>query len=161
MLSKERLGTYLNDHLAGATAGGELAQKISDDNSGTDLGVFLAELASEIEQDRRTLEDLMTRLGIEKSPVKAAAGWIFEKFSRMKLSDALTGSADLKHLLEFETLSLGIEGKLVMWRALQQVSDQDTELATADLGGLMKRAEGQRAALEERRLQAATAALTG
>lgn len=161
MLSKELLATYLNDHLAGATAGGELAQKISADHSGTQLGVFLAELASDIEQDRAALEDVMTRLGIEKNPIKTAAGWIFEKFSRVKLSDALTGSADLKHLLEFETMSLGIEGKLVMWRALQQVSDEDTELATTDLDALAKRAEGQRAALEEYRLQAAKAALTG
>lgn len=161
MLSKERLGTYLNDHLAGATAGGELAQKISDDNSGTQLGGFLTELAGDIEQDRVALEDVMTRLGIEKNPIKTAAGWIFEKLSRVKLSDALTGSTDLKHLLEFETLSLGIEGKLVMWRALHEVSDQDAVLASADLAGLAKRAEDQRAALEEYRLHAAKAALTG
>lgn len=161
MTSNELLATYLNDHLAGATAGGELTRKISSENSGTELGVFLAELANDVEQDRGTLEDLMDRLGIEKDPVKTAAGWIFEKFSRLKFSDTRTGSTDLKHLLEFETLSLGIEGKLVMWRALRQVRDQNTELAATDLDGLAKRAEGQRAALEEYRLQAATAALQG
>ncbi|MGH3911909.1 MAG: hypothetical protein ACRDTC_00640 [Pseudonocardiaceae bacterium] len=159
MSSNKLLATYLNDHLAGANAGSELAQKISSENSGTSLGAFLAELASDIEQDRTTLEGVMERLGIEKDPVKTAAGWIFEKFSRLKLSDALTGSNDLKHLLEFETLSLGIEGKRIMWAALRQVSDQHAELSGTDLDGLVKRAEGQRAALEEHRLQAATAAL--
>ncbi|MGH8573937.1 MAG: hypothetical protein ACREX8_15390, partial [Gammaproteobacteria bacterium] len=114
MPANELLGTYLNDHLAGATAGSELAQKLSSENEGTPYGSFLAELAREIEQDRITLENLIERLGIEKNPVKAAAGWIMEKFSRLKLSEALTGSGDLKHLLEFETLSLGIEGKVVM-----------------------------------------------
>lgn len=160
MLSKELLGTYLNDHLAGAQAGSELAQKISSENSGTELGVFLAELANDIEQDRGTLEDLMGRLGIDKDPVKTATGWIIEKFTRLKLSDTLTGSTDLKHLLEFETLSLGIEGKLAMWRSLQKIKDNDAELAAVDLEGLVKRAEGQRAALEEHRMQAVTGALT-
>lgn len=159
MSSNKLLATYLNDHLAGANAGGELAQKVSTENSGTSLGVFLAELASDIEQDRVTLEGLMDRLGIEKDPIKTAAGWVFEKFSRLKLSDALTGSNDLKHLLEFETLSLGIEGKLEMWRSLQQVSDQYAELGQVDLQSLIERAEGQRASLEEHRLTAARAAL--
>lgn len=160
MLSKQLLGIYLNDHLAGAYAGGELAQKISTENSGTPLGVFLAELARDIEQDRTTLEGLMERLEIEKDPVKKATGWIIEKFSRLSLSDHFTKSPNLKHLLEFETLSLGIEGKLSMWRALKQVSDRETELASVDLDGLTKRAEGQRAALEEQRLQVVTGALT-
>lgn len=161
MISKELLGIYLNDHLAGAHAGGELAQKVSSENSGTPLGVFLAELSRDIEQDRTTLENLMERLEIEKDPVKRATGWIIEKFSRLSLSDHFTKSADLKHLLEFETLSLGIEGKLSMWRALKQVSDRDPELTSVDLDGLAKRAEGQRATLEEHRMQVVAGALTG
>lgn len=161
MSSKELLGTYLNDHFAGASAGSALAQKISSENAGTEYGSFLSELAREVEQDRATLEDLINKLGIEKNPIKEATGWILEKVSRIKLSDTLTGSGDLKRLLEFETLSLGIEGKLVMWRSLKEVSDSYPELASADLDSLMKRAENQRATLEEYRLQVARRALAG
>jgi hypothetical protein len=161
MASTELLGTYLNDHLAGASAGSELARKMSSENTGTPLGNYLAELARDIEQDRATLEDLMERLGIEKSPVKEAAGWFLEKLSRLKLSDSLTGSADLKLLLEFESLSLGVEGKLAMWRALQEVSTVFPELAATDLTGLAKRAEDQRATIEEQRLEVAGRALGG
>lgn len=159
MPSNKPLGTYLNDHLAGATAGSELAQKLSSEYASTTHGDFLSELARDIQQDHATLEGVIDRLGIEKDPVKDAAGWVMEKLSRIKLSGTLTGDVDLKRLLEFETLSLGIEGKREMWRALKEVSDDYAELAAADLDGLAKRAENQRATLEEHRLQAAKGAL--
>ncbi|MGH3755982.1 MAG: hypothetical protein ACRDRP_25540 [Pseudonocardiaceae bacterium] len=161
MASAKGLATYLNDHLAGAAAGSELASKISSECAGTRFGPFLAELAREIEQDKVTLEGLMERLGIQQSPVKQAAGWIVEKVTRLKLSETMTGDQDLKRLLEFETLSLGIEGKLSMWHALIEVSDSYAELAAIDLARLAKRAESQRSDLEDHRLQIANAALTG
>ncbi len=159
MASLELLGTYLNEHLAGASTGTELANKISQENVGTSYGSFLAELATEIDRDRTTLAELMERLGIERSTVKQTAGWMAEKLTRVRFSETLTGSADLKRLMEFETLSLGIEGKLAMWRSLRQVSDRYQELAAMDLEALAKRAEGQRFRLEEHRLDAASKAL--
>jgi hypothetical protein len=161
MASTELLRTYLNDHLAGAAAGSELAKKISAEHQGTSTGEFLAELAQDIEQDRVTLAELADRLGVEKDPVKEAAGWFMEKFSRVKLSDRFTGSAELKLLLEFETLSLGIEGKLALWRSLQQVSDRHPELDDTELDSLVKRAQDQRSRLEEHRLETAKRALAG
>jgi hypothetical protein len=161
MASAKGLETYLNDHLAGSVTGSELANKISSEYADTSFGPFLAELAREIEQDKVTLEGLMERLGIQRSPIKQAAGWIGEKVSRLKLSEMMTGDQDLKRLLEFETLSLGIEGKLSMWRALIEVSDSYPELAAIDLARLAKRAESQRSSLETHRLQVASEALTG
>ncbi len=161
MISSELLGIYLNDHLAGSSSGVELAKKISEENSGTRYGSFLAELAREIDQDRATLVELMERLNIERSGVKQAAGWITEKLTRVKFSDRLTGSADLKRLLEFETLSLGIEGKQALWRSLRQVSDRYPELAATDFDALAKRADDQRARLEEHRRDVASRALGG
>lgn len=159
MPSNKLLGTYLNDHLAGATAGVELAEKLSSEYASTTHGSFLSELARDIKQDHVTLEGVIDRLGIEKDPIKDTAGWVMEKISRIKLSDTLTGDADLKRLLEFETLSIGIEGKRLMWRALKEVSDDYAELAAADLDGLVKRAESQRATLEEHRQQVVKGAL--
>jgi hypothetical protein len=159
MASSELLGTYLNDHLAGASSGTELAKKLSEENTGTSYGSFLTELATEIERDRTTLVDLMQRLSIDRSTVKQTAGWIGEKLTRVRFSETLTGSADLKRLMEFETLSMGIGGKLAMWRSLRQVSDRYPALAEMDLDALAKRAEGQRSRLEEHRLDAASKAL--
>lgn len=155
----ELLGIYLNDHLAGSSTGAELAKKISEENAGTRYGSVLAELATEIEQDRATLAELMERLNIERSAVKQAAGWITEKLTRVKFSDSLTGSVDLKRLLEFETLLLGITGKQALWRALGQVSDRYPELTATDFDALAKRAEDQRSRLEQLRLDVASKAL--
>ena len=161
MASAQGLETYLNDHLAGAAAGSELASKISSEYAGTRLGPFLAELASDIEQDKVTLEELMERLGIQQSAIKQGASWIAEKVSRLKLSETMTGNQDLKRFLEVETLSLGLEGKLSLWRALIEIRDSYAELAATDLARLAKRAESQRSSLEDHRLQVANAALTG
>ena len=159
MASIEGLGIYLNDHLAGSVTGSELADKLTTAYTGSPAGSVLSELAEEVRQDRATLADLMDRLGIEKSPVKQAAGWIGEKLTRLKLSDAVISEKGLKQLLEFETLSLGIEGKLSLWRALREVRDLHPELAATDLDGLVKRGERQRARLEDPRLTAARRAL--
>jgi len=160
MADTELLGIYLNDHLAGSFAGTELANKISEQYADTEFGPLLAELAGEIEQDRGTLAELMTKLGIEQSAVKQAAGWITEKLTRVKLSDAMTGSTALKRLLECETLSLGIEGKHSMWLSLREVRDRYPALAATDLDALAKRAEDQRSRLEQCRLEAASKAFT-
>jgi hypothetical protein len=161
MASAQGLETYLNDHLAGAAGGSELASKISSEYAGTRFGPFLAELANDIEQDKATLEELMERLGIQQSVIKQGGSWIAAKISRLKLSDTVTGDQDLKRFLEFETLSLGVEGKLSLWRALIEIRDSHPELAATDLDRLAKRAESQRSILEDHRLQVANAALTG
>lgn len=154
------LATYLNDHLAGAATGSELANKISSEYAGTAFGPFLAELAREVAQDKETLEGLMRRLEIAQSPVKQTAGWVGEKLGRLKLSETMTGGQNLKCFLEFETLSLGIEGKLSMWRALIEISHSHTGLVTEELADLVQRAEKQRSGLEKYRLQLAGQALT-
>jgi hypothetical protein len=158
MPSKELLGTYLNDHLAGAAAGVELAEKLATANEGTPFGTAVAAVADEIKADRETLHGLMERLGIGRSPVKQATGWVFEKVTRLRLNRQLTGSDDLTRLLETETLSLGIEGKAAMWLALKDVGGLDAELGRADFDRLVFRARQQREALEPYRLEAAAGA---
>jgi hypothetical protein len=158
MPSKELLGTYLNDHLAGAAAGVELAEKLATANEGTPFGTAVAAVADEIKADRETLHGLMERLGIGRSPVKQATGWVFEKVTRLRLNRQLTGSDDLTRLLETETLSLGIEGKAAMWLALKDAGGLDAELGRADFDRLVFRARQQREALEPYRLEAAAGA---
>jgi hypothetical protein len=151
------LKTYLQDHMAGATAGVELAMKIAGEYREPPLGSFLEELARDISCDRDTLAGVLTSFDLKPDPVKQAVGWVGEKLSRLKLSDTI-GHPALKQLMEFEVLSLGIEGKLELWRALSGIADAHVELAELDLPGLIKRAEAQRAGLEEHRMEAAAAA---
>ncbi len=154
------LGVYLNDHLAGSAAGIELAEKLRDNNQGTELGTLMASLHRDLGQDRAALEELMDRLEVERHPVKEAAGWVLEKLSRLRLNPALTGSRELTRLLETEALSLGIEGKLAMWVALKDAVGDDERLAGTDFDRLIERARTQRQTLERHRVAAAARALS-
>ena len=161
MASDEALAAYLNDHLAGAAAGIELAEKLLDNNQGTELGQVMATLHADISEDRDALKELMRHLDLDRHPVKEAAGWMLEKVSRLRLNPAMTGSAELTRMQEAEALSLGIEGKLSMWLALKEAAATDRRLAVTDYDHLIERARGQRRALEPHRLAAAVASFTG
>jgi hypothetical protein len=160
MASDEALTAYLNDHLAGSAAGVELAEKLRDNNQGTELGRAMVALHHDISEDRDTLESLLGQLELDRHAVKEAAGWMLEKVSRLRLNPALTGSAELTRLMETEALSLGIEGKLAMWLALKEAAAADPRLAGTDYDRLIERARSQRGALEPHRLAAAAAALS-
>jgi hypothetical protein len=149
------LGIYLNDHLAGATGGVELARRARGANRGTPFEDPLRRLAGEIEEDRGDLVDVMRRLGVARDPLKVAFAWAAEKGGRLKLNGRLTGYSPLSRVLELELLSLGVEGKLAMWRVLASVAGEDERLAGVDLAALVRRAESQRRLLERERRRAA------
>jgi hypothetical protein len=160
MASDEALTAYLNDHLAGSAAGVELAEKLRDNNQGTELGRAMVALHHDISEDRDTLQSLLGQLELDRHAVKEAAGWMLEKVSRLRLNPALTGSAELTRLMETEALSLGIEGKLAMWLALKEAAATNPRLAGTDYDRLIERARSQRGALEPHRLAAAAAAFS-
>ena len=153
----KRLSIYLNDHLAGATIGVELARRARARNKGTPLGSHLERLASEIELDRETLVRLMAELGIRRNRLKAFGAWAVEKLGRLKLNGQLTGYSPLSRFIELESLYLGITGKRELWRALQRTCQND--VPGFDFDELGRRAERQAAAVEEHRLEAAPSAL--
>ena len=103
------LPIYLNDHLAGAVAAVQLARRAAGQNEGTEYGEALAGLAGEIDQDRRTLQDLLKRLGIRGDPVKLLSSVVAEKLGRFKLNGELLRYSPLSRLEEIELLMLGVE----------------------------------------------------
>ena len=159
-MADDLLGIYLNDHLGGSAAGSELAEKLRDNNQGTELGNLMAALHNDIEQDRASLEELMARLGIERQRVKQATGWVLEKLTRLRLNPALVGNADHTRMLETEALSLGIEGNLCMLLALREAAAGDPRLAGTDYDRMIERARSQRQALEPHRRAAALQAFS-
>lgn len=157
MSENSALHTYLNDHLAGAATGTEMARHLADTHEGSALGKVLAGLVDEIEEDRRTLEAIMDRVGTAPSPLKQAGGWLAEKMSRVKLGPVAAGPGDF---LAVETLSLGVEGKACLWKALKEVAPRHPGLSEFDFDDLVERAERQRSGLERERLTLAAEALT-
>jgi hypothetical protein len=144
MLDRKRLSIYLNDHLAGSTAGLELAKRTRGANQGTDYGEPLERIARQIEEDRDALIGLMESLEIKRDHLKVAAGWVAEKLGRLKPNGQLTGYSPLSRLIELEGLAVGITGKQSLWDALLEISDKDARLDAAQLRRLSTRAQEQR-----------------
>jgi hypothetical protein len=154
-VNEKQLRIYLQDHLAGATAGLELARRTRGANEGTEYGPPLARIADEIEADRRHLQGVLEEFGWGGDRLKNVAAWSLEKAGRLKLNGQLTGYSPLSRLVELEGLLTGITGKWGLWVALLQVAPGEPRLDAALLERLRDRAEAQRTTVEELREQAA------
>jgi hypothetical protein len=147
------LGIYLNDHLAGAAVGVELARRLRQSNQAEPaFGPTLAAICAEIEADRETLIALIERLGVRRDPVKPAAAWLGEKLGRLKLNGQLRGYSPLSRVVELEGLAVGIAGKLQLWRALERTHES---IEGFDFEQLAERAAAQRDLVEDLRVEAA------
>jgi hypothetical protein len=158
MATKELLATYLDDHLAGATAGVDLAHKLAEDTEGTPMGPPMKQLASDIEADKGQLEALIDALDLDQGTVKRAAAWMAEKASRLRLNQVSAGSGALALLFSMEMLSAGIEGKRSLWQTLEEVAGAEPAVARLDLAALVQRAQAQHDVLERYRRAIALAA---
>lgn len=151
------LTIYLNDHMAGSVVGVELAKRTAKSNAGTELSPLLGRLVGEIEADRDVLGDVMDAVGAERDSLKRAVAWAGEKAGRLKPNGQLTGYSSLSRVVELEGLSMGIEGKVLLWTALGQLGDP--RLAAFDFADLTARARRQREDLEPFRLAAVATAV--
>ncbi len=154
------LGIYLNDHLGGSTTGIELVSRIAKAHEGDEIGAVASRLTEEIRQDRETLLEFMRTLAVSTDQAKVAMGWISEKVGRLKLNGELREPSPLSPLIELEGLSMGIEGKRLLWVSLLQVDAVAERLGRERLQELIARAERQREELEPHRREAARRAFT-
>jgi len=154
----ELLAIYLNDHLAGATLGVELARRLQASNEDDPaFGPVLSEVCAEIEADRETLKAAMNQLGVGQSRLKPLAAVLGERLGRLKLNGRLWGYSPLSRLDELELLQVGVAGKRRLWRALEHT--HAGELSVLDLAALAERATEQLRRLEALHLKAAALAL--
>jgi hypothetical protein len=161
LLTTDKLAIYLNDHLAAATAAVALAQRAAASNRANSYGRALSALASEVEQDRDLLVEVMERLSIDRDRLKLTASWLAEKLGRLKLNGELVRYSPLSRLEELEILSLGVAGKLALWDALSRAHGRDPRLRGVDLDAAFARARSQRRRMERLRRRAASEALGG
>jgi hypothetical protein len=153
------LPIYLNDHLAGATLGVETARRAAGENEDGPLGERLAGLAQELEEDRAALRSMMDALGVRADVLKTAAAWAGEKAGRLKLNGQIRGYSPLSPLVEIEALLLGVNGKVSVWRTLQELAPHEPRLDAEALAELEARAVRQRDVLDELRREAGAHAL--
>lgn len=150
------LAIYLNDHLAGATGGVDLARRAAKALGSTAGGATLSEVADEIAADRDALLAMMKALDVPVRTYKVYLGWAAEKAGRLKLNGRLLSRSPLSSLVELEALTVGIQGKIAGWRTLRVVAEHDDRLNTLRLDELLSRAAAQCDVVEA--LRVATAA---
>lgn len=155
------LGIYLNDHLAGATGGAELARRAAGAHQGSAIGDDLTRLATEIAEDRGALLSMMTALGIPVRHYKTLAAWAAEKVGRLKLNGQVRGRSPLSSVVELEALRLAVEGKAAGWRTLRELAEHDGRLDAGRLDGLLARARQQASTLEQLRMSTAAGVFGG
>ena len=149
----ENLDTYLNDHVAGSVLALELLDHLIDLPEAPDRRL-LTQLRTEIQEDQDVLRQLIRSVGAKESTARKAAAWLTEKLGRAKLRIDESGSGELRLLEGLETLALGIQGKLALWRSLATLRDAVPPLKTLDLARLQSRALEQFERVDRLRLDA-------
>jgi len=102
----------------------------------------------------------MSKLGVDRDPLKVTLAWAGEKVGRLKFNGRLRGYAPLSRVLELEGLIAGVSGKLALWRAVKEIAPQEPRLDEEALDVLAERARRQLAGLREQHRRAAAAALS-
>ena len=133
-MTRHALEAYLADHFAGSVAGHDIAARAMPD------------LALEIEADQTVLEAVMDELGVRKPHTHRFAGWLASRAIKHKAPH---------DLVDLETLALGIAGKLLLWKALEQAQDSAPYLRVIDLNRLIDRATRQFDEVERERMRKA------
>jgi hypothetical protein len=159
-MQKDPLSIYLNDHLAGATAGVDLVRSAAARHDG-EMGEFFTQLADEIGGDFNTLTSLIDQLNVHASGAKEAFAKVGAEISEAKFSGESADDPEFGTFLTLETLSIGVEGKLCMWKALNVVAGDVPELGAFQIDTLIERAQSQRDRIEGKRLEVAAGALSG
>ena len=123
-MSDDLLAIYLTDHLAGATGGSNRMRSLADHERSASDGALLATIASEIEQDRRTLIRILAAAHVTPRRYKMATAWLIERAGRLKFNGSLRRSP-LTSVLELEFLRMGVTGKIALWESLRHTDLRD------------------------------------
>lgn len=143
------LSTYLKDHYAGSTGGVTLARDIAEGSDDEAERREMEAIAAEIEDERGRLLAITRELGGGPSRVKQIGAFIGEKASRAKLR----ASSSEGRVLQYESLIMGVTGKLQLWRSLAE--RRPAGVSFEEIRQLAAKAESQRSRLEALHARAA------
>jgi hypothetical protein len=143
-MSDDLLAIYLTDHLAGATAGVHRMRRLAEHERTADDGADLAAIASEIEQDRQTLDAIIAVAEVPPRRYKAAAAALAERIGLLKTNGRLVRRSPLASVIELEVMRMAVTGKAALWESLKHTSLS----GEFDFDGLLDRASRQLRGLE-------------
>lgn len=143
--------------MAGASSALALLDDLIKNHQQDRFAEFFSHLRNEVQEDEKTLRDLIRKIGAEESSVRKAGAWVLEKFGRAKIGAADTSYGLLQAL---EALVLGITGKKLLWRSLAEIAPTSTKLQGIDFPRLQERAQEQIESVEAERISVARTALS-
>jgi hypothetical protein len=154
-VSTEPLAVYVNDHLAGSTAGLTLMDDLASRAEGTALAPKLRTLAAEVREDQQLLRETLDRLAAGERRVVQAAAWLGEKVHEKRLALAARNHPALGLLEGLESIALGLQGKLAIFRVLAELGPLDPRLAGLPYGARADRTVAHHGMIEAERRAAA------
>jgi hypothetical protein len=118
-VDRQQLRIYLADHLSGASAGSARIQRMAQDFADTPLGPELAQLASDIPDERDWLERSMQQWGLTPHRWKQVATSLFERVGRLKPNGRIAASAPMTAVLEIDLMRAAVTAKRGLWETLR------------------------------------------
>lgn len=149
------LNIYLQDHVAGATAGSHRAARLADAEADSKDAAALMKFAADVAADLDALLELMDTLGVEPSQLKVGLASAAEKLGALKLNGRVVQRSPLSTVVELEAMQMAVRAKRSLWETLQVAMQVPTPV---DLDALIARADDQLVVLS--RLHAGRAANT-
>lgn len=140
----ELLAIYLTDHLAGANAGSARMRRLADHEASASDAATLAAIASQIEEDRETLQAILVDCGVAPRWYKSAIAWIAERIGLLKTNGRVVRRSPLTSVVELEFMRMAVTGKMALWQALKHTAVRHE----FDLDELLERAVWQLHGLE-------------
>lgn len=118
------LRQYMADHLAGATAGMERIEKLSEAFMESPVFGDLVGVAEQIRAEHSFLQELIRRQGFHRPGVAGPALWVGERLERIKsfFPERSKGTPSVL-VLETEIMLSAVTGKLHGWRTLRNEAD--------------------------------------
>ena len=145
----DELNVYLQNHWAAAAGGQDLARRVARSHRRTDVAPVLDAVAAEITEDRRSLRELMERLGLAPGTVAPAAARAAERLGRLKPNGHRVRRSPASDVLELEALRGAVSAKRAGWDALLVLSEDLARVPSAEVARLRDRADSQLERLAE------------
>lgn len=134
------LTIYLQDHVAGATAGSRRAARLADAEAKSTDAAALVKFADDVAADFDALLAMMVTLEVEPSRLKVGLASVAEKLGALKPNGRVVQRSPLSTVVELEAMQMAVRGKRSLWETLQMVMPPPTAV---DLDALIARADDQ------------------
>lgn len=156
--SMSHLARYLRTHLAGSSAGVHLFDRAAGGLPEPAASV-IRRIHGELLEERDTLRGLMAAVEVNENPVFNALAMTGERIGRLKPNGSLLRRTRMTDLVELESMSIALAGKLNGWESLLTIVDDEPRWSRGELERLAQQARDQRDAVRELHAAAAARAL--